>query len=434
MTKPGSEEVPRDLLIEAGAILASSLDPTTTMEQVARLTVPRLADLCVIDLRDEDGAIRDVAVAATEERIARELEELRARYPLDPAGEHPVAQVIRSGEPVLLAEMTDALLRSFAQGSEHARFMIENGYRSAVVAPMLARGRTLGALSALRLGESQRYGARTTGSGLRARAAGRAGDRQRPAVSPICGASSGAWRRCSSNLAEAITVVDSHGQTVFANQAAADLLGFPTPGELTARRPGTIMPRFIVLDEQGRELDLESMPGEAAVQGRAARAAAGEKHRPRHRRGALADRPLLADHRPRERSNRATRSTSSRTSPRSSARSWRELHGRGQPCARLLDGLRRDAAAGGAAGGAADRRLVRGRSRQRARRDRTRGGAPHRPAQARAGRAHRPRLPPGARRARRCSRGDPHGRPASSTTSSPRRSRLTPTTPSTWNC
>ena len=61
-------EVARDLLIEAGAVLASSLDPTTTMGQVARLTVPRLADLCVIDLRDEDGSITDVAVAAADQR------------------------------------------------------------------------------------------------------------------------------------------------------------------------------------------------------------------------------------------------------------------------------------------------------------------------------------------------------------------------------
>ncbi len=42
------------------------------MVQVARLTVPRIADLCVIDLRDEDGSIRDVAVAATDHTIARD--------------------------------------------------------------------------------------------------------------------------------------------------------------------------------------------------------------------------------------------------------------------------------------------------------------------------------------------------------------------------
>ena len=63
------------------------------------------------------------------------------------------------------------------------------------------------------------------------------------------------------NLAEAITVMDEHGQMVFANQAAADLLGSGTPAELMSAQPGTIMPRFQVLDEQGRELDLESMPG-----------------------------------------------------------------------------------------------------------------------------------------------------------------------------
>ncbi len=63
------------------------------------------------------------------------------------------------------------------------------------------------------------------------------------------------------NLAEAITVMDEHGRMVFANQAAADLLRAATPEELMSARPGTIMPRFQVLDEQGRELDLESMPG-----------------------------------------------------------------------------------------------------------------------------------------------------------------------------
>lgn len=138
-------------------MLAASLDPSTTMGEVARLTVPELADLCVIDLLDEDGSIRDVAVAATDGEIAGRLEDLRNRHPLDPEGGHPVAQVIRSGEPVLLAEMTSSLLSSFAQGSEHARFMIEHGYHSAVVAPLVARGRTLGALSVLRLGDGDPY-------------------------------------------------------------------------------------------------------------------------------------------------------------------------------------------------------------------------------------------------------------------------------------
>jgi serine phosphatase RsbU (regulator of sigma subunit) len=150
-------ELAMSLLIEAGVVMASSLDVATTMGRVAQLTVPRLADLCVIDLRDEDGSIRDVAVACADEGLARELERLRANYPLDPQGEHPVARVIRSGDPVLLPEMSSALLSSFAQGSKHAEFMIEHGYSSAVVAPLQARERTLGALSVLRLGDGRPY-------------------------------------------------------------------------------------------------------------------------------------------------------------------------------------------------------------------------------------------------------------------------------------
>jgi PAS domain S-box-containing protein len=249
-----------DLLVEAGAVLATSLDLTTTMGQVARLTVPRLADLCVIDLRDEQGTIRDVAVAAEDEEIAHQLEELRACNPLDPAGKHPVAQVIRSGEPVLLAEMTNMLLSSFAQGSEHARFMIDNGYRSAVVAPLLARERTLGALSVLRLGDGDPYGSEDLELVCElARRAALAIDNAR-----LFSDLHRVEQRLEAilvNLGEAITMMDEQGKMVFANQAAADLLGAATPSELTSARPGTIWPRFLVLDEQGRELDLEQMPG-----------------------------------------------------------------------------------------------------------------------------------------------------------------------------
>jgi PAS domain S-box-containing protein len=253
-------EVAMSLLIEAGAVLASSLDLTTTMGQVAELTVPQLADLCVIDLRDDDGSIRDVAVASADEKLAGELEQLRASYPLDPHGQHPVAQVIRSGKPVLLPEMTSALLSSFAQGSKHAEFMIEHGYRSAVVAPLVARGRTLGALSTLRLGTSTPYGQEDMELvGELARRAALAIDNAR-----LFSEVQSVERRLEAvlvNLAEAITVVDEQGRTVFANQAAADLLQVDTPNELMEAPPGSVMPRFLVMDEQGHELDLDRMPG-----------------------------------------------------------------------------------------------------------------------------------------------------------------------------
>ncbi len=249
-----------DLLIDAGAVLASSLDLSTTMAQVARLTIPTLADLCVIDLRTQDGSIAEAAVASTDPKLANDLERLRARYPIDPQGAHPVARVIADGEPALLPAMSAATLESFAQSREHARFMIENDYRSAIVAPLRARSRTLGAISVLRFGGHDPYAdddlelvselARRAALALdNARLYGelRALERRQEAI--------------LTNLAEAITVEDADGRTVFANQAAANLLQVSSPGDITSAVPGSIAARFLILDEQARELELDQLPG-----------------------------------------------------------------------------------------------------------------------------------------------------------------------------
>ena len=58
---------------------------------------------------------------------------------------------------MLLAQMPDEILRSIARSPEHADFMIANEYRSAVTAPLPARGRILGAISVLRLGECEPF-------------------------------------------------------------------------------------------------------------------------------------------------------------------------------------------------------------------------------------------------------------------------------------
>jgi serine phosphatase RsbU (regulator of sigma subunit) len=140
----------KDLLASASAAFDTSLDPLQTMRTIARTAIPQLADLCVIDLVREDGAVGDSVVAAAEESITRRLEELRAREPLELAGPHPVARALRSDEPVWIHDLTDAVtLDQVAQSEEHLQFMRAAGYRSAVVIKLTARGRLLGALSFL---------------------------------------------------------------------------------------------------------------------------------------------------------------------------------------------------------------------------------------------------------------------------------------------
>ncbi len=139
----------KDLLAAAGAAFDTSLDPQQTMRTVARMAIPQLAELCVIDLIRADGLLGDSVAAARDERLARRLEELRAREPLFPGGDHPVARALRSREPVVQDLRTSEALAHVAQSAEYRRLIEKAGYRSAVVIRLAARGRLLGALSFL---------------------------------------------------------------------------------------------------------------------------------------------------------------------------------------------------------------------------------------------------------------------------------------------
>src|SRR5207249_4926387 len=63
-------------LTQSSEVLAASLDAADTLAAVARLAVPRLADWCVVDLLEDDGSIRQSAVAHVDpakEQLSREL-------------------------------------------------------------------------------------------------------------------------------------------------------------------------------------------------------------------------------------------------------------------------------------------------------------------------------------------------------------------------
>jgi serine phosphatase RsbU (regulator of sigma subunit) len=148
-----------ELLAAAGGIFDRSLDPRQTMRAIAGMAVPRIAEMCVIDLLGEDGAISDTMVVAAREEAVTQLEALRAKYPLDLDGEHPAACAIRSRESVVVHDLTDApTLELIAPEPELREFLAWSGYHSVVAMPLVARGRLLGALSLFYLRDGTRYG------------------------------------------------------------------------------------------------------------------------------------------------------------------------------------------------------------------------------------------------------------------------------------
>ena len=68
-------------LAEASKVLASTLDYETTLAAVARMTVPHVADWCVVDMLEAGGTTRRLAVAHSEPRQVELAWELARRYP-----------------------------------------------------------------------------------------------------------------------------------------------------------------------------------------------------------------------------------------------------------------------------------------------------------------------------------------------------------------
>jgi signal transduction histidine kinase len=145
-------------LARASEVLVSSLDHEATLGALARLVVPDLADWCAVHLADDGAELRQVAVAHVQPEKVEFAHELQRRYPPNPRAPTGVPQVIRTGAPELLADIPDQLLAMAARDEDHLRIMRELGLRSAMIVPLAARGRTMGALTMITAESPRRYG------------------------------------------------------------------------------------------------------------------------------------------------------------------------------------------------------------------------------------------------------------------------------------
>jgi serine phosphatase RsbU (regulator of sigma subunit) len=151
-----AEEAQR-FLSEVGATLASSLDYRTTLASVARLTVPRLADWCAVDVVEEDGSLSRLAVEHEDPQKVQLAHELQERYPSDPNASQGVMQVVRSGRSQLYPDIADEMLAAAARDAEHLQLMRGLGFVSAIIVPLVTRGRTLGVITLVSAESGRRY-------------------------------------------------------------------------------------------------------------------------------------------------------------------------------------------------------------------------------------------------------------------------------------
>ncbi|WNM32219.1 SpoIIE family protein phosphatase [Streptomyces sp. Li-HN-5-11] len=146
------------LIADASARIGTTLDLDRTARELADVAVPELADVAAVDLLDAVVAGRRSSLGPTEPAVIRALA-VRADHgaagleAADPSGEvarygpdRLITECVRTGRPVLLAQVKDEDLAAIARSPEAAVLLARAGVHSYLAVPLIARGEVLGAL------------------------------------------------------------------------------------------------------------------------------------------------------------------------------------------------------------------------------------------------------------------------------------------------
>jgi PAS domain S-box-containing protein len=152
-------EEQRAFIIAAGDELSRTLDYRESMKRIAELAAREVADWCSVHIVETDGTITEITLAHRDPAKLTFARELRDRYPATAEAATGVAAVIRRGEPELIPEIDDDLLRSAAADDLHFDLLQELGLSSYICAPLIGREGVLGAITLVSSTPGRRFGA-----------------------------------------------------------------------------------------------------------------------------------------------------------------------------------------------------------------------------------------------------------------------------------
>jgi PAS domain S-box-containing protein len=281
ITERRKAERAQEFLARSSDVLSSSLEYERTLQSVADLAVPHIGDWCGVDLLEEDGTVRQVAVAHVDPDKVHWARELRKKQPIDMSAPQGVPNVLRNGVSEIYPDIPDEMLVAAAKSEEELQLLRDIGFLSAMIVPMTARGRTIGAITFvattesnnrydeddLRLAEGLANRAALAVDNARLFKAAQEELEQRRKTEEQLRSSRAQLQVILEGIADGITVQEPSGRVVFANTAAARASGFNSPEEFLKASIPDILDAYDFYDVEGRPFDLDTLPGRRALNG-----------------------------------------------------------------------------------------------------------------------------------------------------------------------
>ena len=153
-----------EFLLLATQVLSEVGDYREMVERLAQVSVPVMADLCLIDIQDEDGQMRRMAAWHADPSKRSLTAELRNVYPPDPAGGHPIMKVMRTGRSMWSSFMDDGFLRATSRDDRHFAIVKTLGFTSYMTVPLRLRdAQVLGTVTLVSAGSGRRFSEKDLG-------------------------------------------------------------------------------------------------------------------------------------------------------------------------------------------------------------------------------------------------------------------------------
>jgi GAF domain-containing protein len=145
-----------EALAEISADLASELEPGAALRRLAQKVVESMADYCVTYSYDGVSIQREGFAHRVAEKhdLVQRLSDSGQPIAADDVG---VGPVIRTGEPMLAADVTPESIRNAGLGTEYEKAVLALQPRSAMIVPLRTRGRIVGAITFATTGDSERH-------------------------------------------------------------------------------------------------------------------------------------------------------------------------------------------------------------------------------------------------------------------------------------
>ncbi len=144
-------------LSQASKMLASSLDYQLTLDNVARLAVPHIADWCTVDILDQKGELRQVAVAHKDPEKITWAKALRKTSPPDMNAKQGIPHILRTGKSEIYPLITDEMLTATAKDTKELELLRNIGFTSAIIVPIFLQNRPVGGISFVTTESRRRY-------------------------------------------------------------------------------------------------------------------------------------------------------------------------------------------------------------------------------------------------------------------------------------